>query len=207
MKKLFIFFGVLLFASMVQAKLIDIEPLGESYPIAESDLMEEIAARLKNIDMAALKERHFKEAFKKAMTVQLPLPAAPKDEIRRITPIHVLEHEMFTLDKAGVKHVSYPKGFTYNPLAYMKLDREYVFINANRELEIKWLSNRKISPAVMVIVSEGSLIDVTERLNRKAYALSGILRDKFFIRYTPSYARQEGNELVIEEYYLEAADE
>jgi conjugal transfer pilus assembly protein TraW len=207
MGKLLFLFGVILFAASANARLIDLEPLGESYPIAESNLMEEIAARLKNIDIQALKDKYFEESFRRAMTVSLELPPAPKDEVRRITPAHILEQEMFTIDKAGVKHVSYPKGFIFNPLEYMKLDREYIFINAGREVEIKWLLSRELSPAAMVIVSEGDLIDVRQRLNRKVYALSGLLKDKFFVRYTPSYARQEGNQIAVYEYFLERPDE
>jgi conjugal transfer pilus assembly protein TraW len=215
LKHLFIFFGVVLTALSAalsaplsaEAKLIDLEPLGETYPIAEADLMEEIAARLEGIDMTALKDKYFKEAFRKAMTVDIPLPPAPKDELRRITPMHVLEHEMFTIDKLGVKHVSYPKGFAFNPLAYMKLDKEYLIINATREVELDWLSSQELPSNLMVIASEGNLIDVMDRLDRKVYALSGVLRDKFYLRCTPSYIRQVGVELVITEYYIDGVSD
>jgi hypothetical protein len=198
-------FGALLFQA-AEARLIDLEPLGETYPIAETDLMEEIAARLKNIDVAALRDKYFEETYKRAMTASLSLPPAPADEVRRITPKHTLAQEMFSLDKAGVKKVIYPAGFQFNPLDYMKLDREYIILNAARELEVKWLLSQQLTPSVMVIVSEGNLIDVMERTKRRAYTLSGLFRDKFFIRYTPSRVRQEGNQIAVYEYYLERSE-
>jgi hypothetical protein len=50
-------------------------------------------------------------------------------------------------------------------------------------------------------------LDLGERIKEPLYLLSGLLRDKFYLRYTPSIVKQEGNRLVIYEYYLDEAEQ
>jgi hypothetical protein len=205
MKRLFIF-GVIFFAVLtVEARLIELDLLGENYPIWEVDLEEYIAA--KSVDMERIIRERFEGEFRRVTTGTLKLPKAPKDEVRRITPEAVLtKGDIFTIDKEGNKQIIYPNGFRFNPLDYILLEPAYFIINGNKQAEIDWLL-RQESLNGMIILTEGSVIDLGEQIKEPLYLLSGLLRDKFYLRYTPSIVKQEGNRLVIYEYYIDEAEQ
>jgi conjugal transfer pilus assembly protein TraW len=200
MKKFFIFFGVIS-AFTAGAALIELEPLGERYPIWEVDLSEYIAS--KSVDMEKVIREHFESEFREATTGTLKLPGAPRDEVRRITPEAVLtQGDIFTIDKDGVRRILYPKGYRFNPLDYVKLEPAYFIINGTKPAEVEWLMGLD-NLSGMIILTEGSVIDLGERIKQPLYLLSNLLKSKFYLRYTPSIVKQEGNQLAIYEFYVE----
>jgi conjugal transfer pilus assembly protein TraW len=91
-------------------------------------------------------------------------------------------------------------------LDYIKLEPAYFIINGNKQAEIDWLL-RQESLNGMIILTEGSVIDLGERIKEPLYLLPPLLKSKFYLRYTPSIVKQEGNRLVIYEYYLGEAEQ
>jgi conjugal transfer pilus assembly protein TraW len=158
--------------------------------------------RAKGVDVEAVIKKEFDRAFKERTTANLQLPPAPKDDIRYHIPIHILEHEIFTIERNGNKRVLYPAGFVFNPLDYTALTEEYYIINANRKAEVEWLKKQELTFA-MVLISEGNAIDFSEILERPVYILDEFMRQGLQVRHTPSKVIQEGNRLVIYEYLLE----
>lgn len=193
---------ILSLSLIAQAAIVDLEPLGESYPIAEVDFEVFLKQRAAGVDWEAIVNQNFERSFKEAVTAKEKLPPASKDAVRRVTPSYTLENEIFNVDKNGVKTVIYPAGFKYNPLDYMQLDTAYYIINATRPAEVKWLQEQD-SGSAMVIISEGEAIAFSEVIEQPVYILNSYIREGFFVEHTPSLVKQEKNQIVVYEYRLD----
>ncbi|MDR0453832.1 MAG: hypothetical protein LBH05_03350 [Deferribacteraceae bacterium] len=183
--------------------VIDLEPFGESYEITEQDFEVFVANRAKNVNFEAIIKKQFDKSFKERTTAKLYLPPAQKTDVHYYTPSYTLQHEIYSVDKTGKKHTLYPVGFVFNPLDYMNMSEQYFIINPGRKEEVVWLKKQKLDFA-MVIISEGDAIAFSEAMERPVYVLYEFLRDRLYVRYTPSKVVQEGNKLAVYEYNLEA---
>ncbi len=181
-------------------QIIDAGTYGQTYQIAEPDAYKEIMDKVKAVNWQSHMER-IKNKVSDLGKISLGLPYAKKTTVKRFIPEYKLEMDI--KDSSG--NILYPKGYKYNPLAYLSLRGAFIFFNAKSTSQLQWLkvSGYAESPDVMLIATDGDAIKAAKFLRSPVYRASPLMLEKFHIERTPSYVRQVGNQLEITEVGIE----
>ena len=177
--------------------------VGPVYPIAEPDLIDHIAVRLKemerNGDMDKLK-REFIDRSKK--NIEEPKAAGlPRTQVSRawlVDPTYVLDRDL----DDGRGKVFARAGDRVNPLERgTQLREPLLFINAD-DVEQRDSVNRLLQqyPAAKLILVQGKWRELSEKINRRVYFdQSQKLIKHFGISAVPAIVTQQGNMLRVAE--------
>lgn len=190
---IFIVGYVMLFLSMdVRAQeAMRTETVGRVYPIIEIDALEEIEAKVAStpFDPKVFGGEDDWSALKSPA-----LPLAPEANTRDVIPFFSLSFDI--PDKDG--NILYPKGYTFNPLEYMRLPQRLIVVN---DEQLEWAFTQA-ETGDMVLLSSGNALEATRQVGRAVFKLEKQIRDRFDLKYVPSIVWQKGAKLVIEEYDL-----
>jgi conjugal transfer pilus assembly protein TraW len=169
--------------------------IGRTWPIAEPDALAEIEAKV-----AAL-PRDMSKAFGprrnwsglKAAT----LAVAPTDRVRSVVPFYRLE---FDISLPGGKTL-YPKGYTFNPLAYVRLPQRLVVVHPR---DLGW-ALRTARPSDFILLSalardSGDPIALSEQTGRAIYILEERVKERLGLTVAPVIVAQAGHKLVLTEF-------
>ena len=184
--------------SVVSAK--DLGVRGATWAIAEPDLLEQIEARLLEMQRSgelARFEANARDRAQRALEEPPPVAGiapATRERSRLFDPAIVVEHDIRTPDGVLIAAA----GTRVNPLERIGLTRDLLFVDGRREAEVVWALARE-RPAKIVLLA-GRPLDLMRRHGRSFFFdTGGTLAARFGIAATPSLVAQEGARLRITE--------
>ena len=178
----------------------DLGVRGATWGIAEPDLLEEIEARLLEMQRSGEMARFEAEARERARrTLEEPPPVpdiarATRERSRLFDPAIVVERDIRSADGILIAAAGTP----VNPLERMPMTRDLLFVDGRREAEIVWaLAHDRPSKIVLL---GGRPLDLMRRHRRPFFFdTGGRLAARFGIGATPSVVAQDGIRLRITE--------
>ncbi len=185
----------------------DFGQLGQTYPVAEADLLSTIEARLKRAQATGEMDRVNAAFAKRAEAkVRRPVPVAgisPAEQARtwNYDPTITLEREI--RDHKG--QLIAAAGQRINPLDFVSMRQNLVFVDGDDAGQVDWATKRFTELNAKIIFVNGSPIEsMTTRKRRFFFDQEGRLTSKFGIRHTPAVVSQAGKLLQISETVLKS---
>ena len=169
--------------------------LGHTYAIAEPDAISEIEERASKIDWEAKARQIDVRAKMRAGSVQIP-PATKA----RTYPLDLTYTLPFDIPD-GKGGVLYPKGYRFNPVAFVKMPYKLGVIGTRPE-ELAWA--RKQQGTIIWMTSGGDPFDLTEKLEAPVYLYTPEVAERMPVQGTPALIVQKGQQLVVSEYFVES---
>lgn len=204
MRQLLIF--ALLLSNVADAKVYDLGVIGQTYEIAEPDMLEGFYSKLKAAQTSgkmAEVEAQMKERF--VAHAQRPngidLPRSQQHRTRYYDPSVILSQEI--RDHEG--NVLWPAGTTVNPLDYVTLSQQWLFFNGDDPQQSAWARAylKRYPNQVRPILTRGAILELSEAWQIRLYFdQHGAYVEKFGIKAVPALITQEGNKLRIDEIVL-----
>ena len=188
--------------SFAQAK--DLGVYGETFPIAEENLLKVIQLKLKameeNGELAHVQQKLAQKAGEK---IRRPSPV--KGLIKTQTPRRWFYDPSMTVEsdiKDPKGNLIAAQGTVINPLDKMSWGVPLLFLDGNDPAQVAW-AEAQHSLAKWVLV-KGSPVELEEKLKRPVYFdQAGMLVNKFGIRAVPCRISQKDKKLLVEELTLE----
>lgn len=169
--------------------------VGRTWAIAEPDALAEIDAKVATLpsDMS----KNFGPRSRWSALKAAALPPAPADRVRKVVPFYTLEFDIKLPDGRMV----YPKGFTFNPLTYVKLPQRLVIVHPR---DLDW-ALRVAGPSDFILLTalgsdSGDAIALGERSGRAIYILEERVKQRLGLRAAPVIVAQSGTQLVLTEF-------
>jgi conjugal transfer pilus assembly protein TraW len=191
-----IFAIMLLLSSSSYASVIG--SAGATYPIIEKDALNEIEENVDKIDWKRHMNR-MKDSLVSYRPANLhPLSRAKEDRTFAVDLTYTLEFDI----PDGNGGILYPKGYTFNPLDYASLPNILVFINGDDKKQIEWFRNSVYSGdhRVMLLLTDGSYVSLSERLQRPVFYASRQIAERFRLQAVPSVVYQQGKTVEVKEF-------
>ena len=193
--------------SVTPAEAADLGVRGQTWPVAEPDLLEQIEARLLDMQRSGELARLEAEARARARSrLEEPEPVpgiAPARERRSrlFDPAIVVERDIRSPDGTLVAAA----GARVNPLASHALTRDLLFIDGRRDAEIAWALAHG-QPSKIVLLA-GRPLELSRRHGRPFFFdQGGRLAARFALAATPARVSAEGTRLRIDEIPLGERD-
>ena len=202
--------AAMLFALPAASK--DLGVRGATWPVIEPDLLEEIEARLVEMQRSgelARLEEEARERARRKLEEPDPVPGiAPAREHRSrlFYPTITVAQDIRTPDGVLIAAA----GARVNPLERMPLTRDLIFVDGRRAAEIAWALAREREsgrPAKIVLLA-GRPLDLMRRHRRPFFFdAGGRLAERFAIAATPTVIAQDGQALRITEVPVQPQQE
>ena len=184
----------------------DLGVRGQTWAIAEPDLLEAIEARLADMarsgELARL-EAQARERARAGLEAPDPVPGIAPARVTRsrlFDPSIALGRDIVDADGSPIAAA----GTRLDPLARHPLTRDLLFIDGRRDAEVAWALAHE-DPAKIVLLA-GRPLDLGRRHGRPFFFdQGGRLAARFGLAFTPSLVAQAGSQLRITEIPL--ADE
>jgi conjugal transfer pilus assembly protein TraW len=170
--------------------------IGRTWPIAEPDALAEIEARAATLprDMApSFGPRANWSAMKAAR-----LGTVKTAGRRIVVPFYTLDMDVTLPDG----RVLYPRGYTFNPLAYVSLPQALVVVHA---AELDW-ALKTAAPTDWILLAgsagdeaPGDPITLGEKAGRPLFILEDRVRERLGLTVAPVIVRQVGQKLELAE--------
>lgn len=191
---------VLSLLSLSHAQAKDLGTFGAVYPIAEPDSLAELKEKAAKVDW----KRHLdREKLTRKVRNFMPkdlkrLPAARRDRA-------FLSDLSYTLDTDipdGKGGILYPKGYTFNPLDYIRFQRTIVVINGKERRQVEWFRKSPWFKDVnaMLLLTDGSYFPLGDSLRRPVFYANSLIVERLGLKAVPSVARQKGRYMEVREY-------
>jgi conjugal transfer pilus assembly protein TraW len=170
--------------------------IGRTWPIAEPDALAEIEARVTALP------RNMAPSFGPRANWSAMKPASlgtVKTAGRRtVVPFFTLDMDVALPDG----RVLYPKGYTFNPLAYVSLPQALVVVHA---AELDW-ALKTAAPTDWILLAGGAgnqapgdPITLGEKAGRALFILEDRVKDRLGLTVAPVIVRQVGQKLELAE--------
>ena len=197
-----LFLVIFLFLTSAQAK--DLGVYGETFPIAEENLLNVIQSKLEAMEESGELVNVQKGLAEKARTkIRHPLPV--KGLMKTHMPRQWVYDPSLTLEKDVKDHQGHlvaAKGTVINPLDTVSWGAPLLLFDGDDPEQVAWAKEQD-SLAKWVLV-KGSPVDMEEKLKRPVYFdQAGMLATKFGIQQVPCRIRQKGKTLWVEELRIE----
>ena len=196
----------LVLAAPASAK--DLGVRGATWPVAEPDLLEEVEARLLEMERSGALARLEEEARERARwKLEEPDPVAGiaparEERSRLFDPAITVARDIRTTDGILIAKA----GTRVNPLERMTLLRDLLFVDGRRPAEIAWALAREEQGgrSTKIVLLAGRPLELMRRYRQHFFFdQGGRLAARFGLRFTPSLVEQEGSRLRITEVLLE----
>ena len=192
--------GTLLLAWLSPARageIVQLEPVGPTSPVIETDLAEELRQRAVNVDVKQLSsaQARYQPANLHA------LPRATKDATTMVDLTHTLEQDL--IDAQGT--ILYPRGFTFNPLRYVSLTGALVVIDGSDPEQVAWFkgspygTNRR----ALLLLSGGLATTLRDELRRPVAYLTEDIAQRLQLRAVPSVVMEQDQHLTVREVRID----
>ena len=191
---------IILLTSVTDSRAKDLGTFGATYMISEPDSLAELREKAAKVDWKKVfdrekltrKVRNFRPKELKR------LPAARRDRA-------FLSDLSYTLDvdiPDGKGGVLYPKGYTFNPLDYLRFRRTIVVIDGNNRRQVEWFrkSNWFKDVNAMLLLTDGGYFELGKRLRRPVFYANSLIVDRLGLKAVPSVVRQNGRFMEVREY-------
>ena len=179
------------------AEIVQLEPVGPTSAVIETDLAEELRQRAVSVDVKQLSsaQARYQPANLHA------LPRATKDATTMVDLTHTLEQDV--QDANG--QVLYPAGFTFNPLRYVSLSGALVVIDGSDPEQVAWFkgspygANRR----ALLLLSGGLAAALRDELQRPVAYLTEDLAQRLQLRAVPSVVMEQDQHLTVREVLID----
>lgn len=169
--------------------------VGATYPIDETDALEEIEQRARRVDW---QDYFSRSAAPWGALTPVTLPSVQQDNQRSYIPYYTTRYPV--TDSSG--RVLYPAGYRFNPLAYAVLPTRIVVIGPQPE-HLEWLRAQYESGDV-ILAAGGDPLALAEALQTPVYRFPAIAKERLGVRAVPCIVSQKGSQLHIEEHHVPA---
>ena len=191
--------GTLLLACLPLARageIVQLEPVGPTSAVIESDLAEELRQRAVNVDVEQLRSA---QARYQPANLHV-LPRATKDTTTMVDLTHTLEEDL--VDAQGT--ILYPRGFTFNPLRYISLTDALVVIDGSDPEQVAWFKDSPYGAnrRALLLLSGGLAAPLRDELRRPVAYLTEDIAQRLQLRAVPSIVVERDNQLEIREVSL-----
>ena len=183
--------------------------MGQTWPIAEPDLLTTIDMKLKTLEGNGSIERMQRELVAKTEhRVRNPLPVAgisatQNDRSWMFDPSIVVENDV--RDQKG--NVIAARGARVNPLALIEMPIDLVFVDGRDAGQLAWATKNWSSEKAKIIFVSGSPFDrMGEYQRRFFFDQQGKLTGHFGITHVPAVVSQKGQLLEVREVVLRAKE-
>lgn len=189
-----------LFLISAQVKAQDLGRYGAVYPIVEPDALAEMKRKAARVDWGKYLDREKMarkiREYKPKGLVKLPAAGRPRTFLADMS---------YTLDMDipdGKGGILYPKGYTFNPLDYVRLERTLIVINGNDKRQVEWFRNSPWNKDMnaMLLLTDGSYYTLGERLKRPVFYADKMMVTRLKLQAVPSVAVQKGRFIEVREY-------
>jgi len=173
--------------------------VGKTYQVVEKDSIRELEEKAVSVNWAAVTSpaRNKLSAYRPAD--YYPLPHTTEYKKYTVSLVHTVEFDV----KDANGDVIYPKGYQFNPLDYVTLPYEMLFIDGDERNHREWAKQYiKEHDVIQLFVVNGSVFDLIKELDRKVFYAGHRITDRLKIKSVPSVAYQEGNTLNVENIFL-----
>ena len=172
--------------------------IGRTWPIAEPDALSEIEARAAQ-QPPNIAERFGPQQGWSAMQ-SASLAVARTDRKRTVVPFHTLDFEIRLHDGK----LLYPKGYTFNPLAYVTLPQRLVVVHPR---DLSWALARA-RPIDWILLAGGTHtttdpIALGEKIGRPLFILEERVKERLGLAVAPVIVEQVGQKLELSEFAIE----
>jgi conjugal transfer pilus assembly protein TraW len=200
------FFSLTAYRAPLQAK--DFGQLGEAYPIIEVDLLSAIEAKLKSFQASGKIDALNRDLKEKSIArVRRPPPVAGlSSALQKRSWVHdpstIVEDDI--RDTKG--NLIALRGQRVNPMQFVRLTQDLVFVDGNNRSEIDWAVANWTSIKSKIIFVSGSPFDEMKGYQRRFFFdQGGQLTTKFGIRHTPASVTSNGEMLSVTEHVVKGA--
>ena len=186
------------------AQALDLGVRGETWAIAEPDLLSEIEDRLEALEASGALARFEREARDRARSrIEAPervegVVPAHEERTRRLDPSIVVERDIRTADGTLLAAA----GTRVDPFAHGTLTRDLLFIDGTRPAKVAWALDRIRTggrPATIVLLA-GRPLALARRHGRPFFFdQDGRLARRLALRATPTLVTRDGAQLRIAE--------
>lgn len=187
-----------------RSKAEELAAIGPTYPIAEQNLLEMIAQRLRALEKSRQLHVLQEQAIAKGRAaVANPVPVAgltPAKAPRTVyvDPTYVLDKNI--LDAQG--HVLFPAGTRTNPLTITSMSKKLLFFDARDPAQARMARTllQRDGARIKPVLVGGSYLELMKQWKTRIYFdQQGRLVGRFGIRHVPAFVYQEGMRLRIDE--------
>ena len=194
---------LLLSTGSVHATVYDLGVVGQTYEIAEPDMLQGFYSKLRQAEAngkmaeveADMKQRFIDHANRpKGIT----LPRAEEHRVYYYDPSTVLTQDI--VDHEG--NVLWPLGTRVNPLDYIAMSQQWLFFNGDDPEQAAWAQNylQRYPNRVRPILIQGAVLELSKTWDTRLYFdQHGTYVEKFGIKRVPAILSQEGKKLRIDE--------
>ena len=184
------------------AGAVDHGQMGQTWAIAEPDLLDVIRAKLERAEAdGSLADMQQRFASRVESGVKRPVPVAgirpaTEDRAWEFDPAITVERDI--IDHQG--NVLAVAGQRVNPLDTVAMRQKLIFVNGDRPAEVEWAMAQGEERSAKIILVDGSPFDLMKAHKRRFYFdQSGTLTRHFGIGHTPTAVSQEGDILLVRE--------
>ena len=194
---------LLLVTSSAHAKVYDLGVVGQTYEIAEPDMLQGFYSKLRQAEAngkmaeveAEMKQRFIDHANRPK---GIELPRAEEHRVYYYDPSTVLTQDI--VDHEG--NVLWPAGTKVNPLDYVAMSQQWLFFNSDDPEQAAWAQDylHRYPNQVRPILIQGAVLELAKAWDTRLYFdQHGTFVEKFGIKRVPAILSQEGKKLRIDE--------
>ncbi len=202
MNRLLVFI-LLLVTSSVHATVYDLGVVGQTYEIAEPDMLQSFYSKLRQAEAdgkmaeveAEMKQRFIDHANRPK---GIELPRAKERRVYYYDPSTVLTQDI--VDHEG--NILWPAGTKVNPLDYVAMSQQWIFFNGDDPEQAAWARDylQRYPNRVRPILIQGAVLELSKAWDTRLYFdQHGNYVEKFGIKHVPAILSQEGKKLRIDE--------
>ncbi len=181
------------------ARAVNLGTVGATYPILEEDALVQIQNKLEQYDFSKFftKQRFLDSFHRYEERISTDLPTAKEHKIYRVDMTYTLPFDI----PDGKGGILYPKGYTFNPLDYIKIPFVYVIINGEDKKQVDWFKKSKYFKKVesMPMIVKGDVLALQEQLKIPVFYADKRIVKRFQLKAVPSIAYQRGGDFYVEE--------
>lgn len=163
--------------------------IGQTYDIVEPDALTEIENKAGAVDWGKALNKPVEQwgALQGSR-----LPWATEERSRSVVPFYTTEFDI--TDASG--RITYPKGFTFNPLEHVQLPQRIVVVDPRQQ---DWLPQHALATD-QIIFTHGDVFKARQHLQVPVFILDNKTRQRLDIKVVPTIVEQKGKMLVLHEY-------
>jgi conjugal transfer pilus assembly protein TraW len=180
---------------------------GSLYPIAETDILEWIESRVKDLEKKGELTK-INQAFQEKAAHGIKQPKAVAGISKTSVPRNFSYDPSVTAPfdlKDAKGQVFHKKGTVVNPLDSLVLDKPLLFIDGDDAAQLEWALNAMKEPSgATVILVKGPVFDLMEKHKKTLFFdQAGATTKKLGISQVPARVSQQEKILLIEELRLD----
>ncbi len=185
--------------SPAQGKVItNLGAAGMTYPVVEPGMLADVQKQvLQNKEV----REQWVERIKSYQPADLQkLPRAVTDRTYTVDMTYTLNSDL--TDANG--KITYPSGYSFNPLDYINLPGGIVVIDGDNPDEVEWFKQSPYADnhQIKLLISDGLALDLIDTLQRPVFYLTEDMASRLQLKAVPALIFQQGNRMLVREIKL-----